>query len=77
MIGMIQNCINPFDLTELMSFSLTPVPHTLDSANGFFNKTNKATMPHYLLEDDMDEVTYPKDTLNIQDGLRIVSAVHC
>ena len=77
MIGMIQNFINPFNLTELMSFSLTPVPHTLDTADGFFNKTHKATMLHFLLEDDVDEVTYTKDTLNIQDWLRIVSAVHC
>ena len=32
------------------------------------SKINKATMLHYLLEDDVDEVTYPKDTLYIQDG---------
>ena len=55
------------DLTELTSFSLTPVPHTLGTANGFFNKTNEATMLHCLLEDDVDQVTYPKDTLYIQD----------
>ena len=75
MIGMTQNFINPFDLNELMSFSHTPVPHTLHTADGFFNKTNKASVLHYLLEDDVDEVTYPKDALYIQDGNALFHAL--
>lgn len=58
----------PINLKELMRYPLLPVPHALGSADGFFAKTNKATILHYLLQDRDEEVTYPKDTLFIQDG---------
>ena len=70
-----QQLDHPIDFTELMSFSLTPVPHSLGTADGFFNKTNKATILHYLLQDDVDEVTYLKDALYIQDGNALFQAL--
>lgn len=57
----------PTDLEELMRYPPSPVPHVLGSPHGFFAKTNKATILHYLLQ-DADKVTYPKDALFIQDG---------
>ena len=58
----------PIDLKELMHYPLSPVPHALGTPDGFFAKTNKATILHYLLQDRDEEVTYPKDALFIQDG---------
>lgn len=58
----------PINLEELMRYPLLPVPHALGSPDGFFVKTNKATVLHYLLQDRDEEVTYPKDALFIQDG---------
>ena len=49
----------PLDLNELMRYSLTPVPHSLGTPDGFMAKTNKASMLHHLLEDYSDEVHYP------------------
>ncbi|KAL7385243.1 hypothetical protein ABVT39_018114 [Epinephelus coioides] len=58
----------PIDLDELMRYPLSPVPHALGSPDGYFAKTNKATILYYLLEDRNDEISYPKDALFIQDG---------
>ena len=49
----------PIDIGELMSYSLTPVPHSLGTPDGFFNKTNKAAMLHYLIDDTPEEVVVP------------------
>ena len=57
------------DLDELMWYSLNPVPNSLGTAGGFFNKTNKAAMLRYLMEDAPEEVPYPTDSLYIQDGM--------
>ena len=62
----------PLDLDELMTFSLTPVPYSLATADGFFAKTNKAKMLHFLLEEYTDSVPYPKDTFHIEDGNALV-----
>ena len=51
-----------------MNYPLTPVPHSLGTPDGFFNKTNKAAVLHYLLEDVNEEVQYPDDAILIQDG---------
>ena len=51
-----------------MSYPLSPVPHALGSPDGFFAKTNKAAVLHYLLQDETTEVTLPSDALYIQDG---------
>ena len=58
----------PLNLEELMRYSLTPVPHSLGTPDGFFNKTNKSAMLHFLMEDLSEEVLYPRDALHIQDG---------
>ena len=59
------------DLDELMRYSLAPVPHSLGTPDGFFSKTNKAAMLHFLLEDTLDDVPYPKDAIYIQDGMAL------
>ena len=58
----------PLDLEQLLSYSLSPVPHCLGTADGFFAKTNKASMLHCLMEDQQEEVPYPRGPLYIQDG---------
>jgi hypothetical protein len=63
-----QRLDEPLLLDELMRYSLTPVPHSLGTPDGFFNKTNKAAMLHLLLEDAPEDVTYPTDSIYIQDG---------
>ena len=70
-----QHLDEPIDLDELMRYSLTPVPHSLGTADGFFNKTNKAAMLHYLMEDAPEEVPYPTDRLYIQDGNAVFHAL--
>ena len=63
-----QQLEEPIDLAELMKYSLTPVPHSLGTPDGFLNKTNKAAMMHFMLEDVSKEVTYPTESIFIQDG---------
>lgn len=66
---------NPLDLDELMTYSLTPVPHSLGTPDGFLNKTNKATILHFLTE-DYGDVPYPSDkSLYIQDGNALFHAL--
>ena len=60
-----QHLDNPLDLNELIRYSLAPVPHSLGTPDGFFAKTNKAAMLHFLLEDISDDVSYPKDAIYI------------
>ena len=62
----------PLDLDELIRYSLAPVPHSLGTPDGFFAKTNKAAMLHYLLEDNPEDVPYPKDAIYIQDGMALL-----
>ncbi|XP_014666803.1 PREDICTED: uncharacterized protein LOC106808556 [Priapulus caudatus] len=70
-----QHLYEPLDIDELMRYSLTPVPHSLGTADGYFNKTNKAAMFHYLMEDAPEDVPYPKDALYIQDGNALLHAL--
>ena len=70
-----QHVDEPIDLEELMWYSLSPVPNGLGTADGFFNKTNKAAMLHYLMEDAPEEVPYPTDGLYIQDGNALFHAL--
>ena len=58
----------PIDLDILLTYSLSPIPHCLGTPDGFFSKTNKASMLHFLMEDHNAEVQYPKDSMFIQDG---------
>ena len=57
-----QHLDESLNLDKLMRYSLTPVPHSLGTADGFFIKTNKATM-------------HPKDALYIQDGNALFHAL--
>lgn len=53
---------------------MLPVPPSLiGTPDGFFTKTNKAAILHYLLKDvAMEELSYPKDALIIQDGMALL-----
>uniref|UniRef100_UPI00358E939A uncharacterized protein n=1 Tax=Myxine glutinosa TaxID=7769 RepID=UPI00358E939A len=63
----------PLDLGELMKYCLMPVPPSLGTPDGFFCKTNKASILHYLLEDTTpQDLQYPKDALFIQDGMALL-----
>ena len=68
-----QSVDEPLDLEELMKYSLMPVPPSLGTPDGFFSKTNKASILHYLLEDvTPEDLPYPKDALFIQDGMALL-----
>ena len=59
------------DLDELMRYPLTPVPYSQGTADGYFNKTNKAVMKNYLAKQLIDTETtteYANDVFFIQDG---------
>ena len=67
-----QSMDDPLDLDKLMSYCLMPVPPSLGTPDGFFSKTTKANMLHYLLEDvTPEDLLYPKDALVIQDGMAL------
>ena len=51
-----------------MNYSLSPAPYCLRTADGFFAKTNKASMMHFMIEDHNKLVVYPKDSMFIQGG---------
>ena len=63
-----QNLDEPVDLDELMRYSLTPVPPSYGTADGFFNKNNKAALLHFFTDDNQEDISYPKCALHIQDG---------
>jgi hypothetical protein len=63
-----QQLDEPLNLDELMRYSLTLVPHSLGTVDGFFNKTDKAAMLHFLVEDVRKDERYPDDAIHIQDG---------
>lgn len=57
------------DLKELMTYSLTPVPYSLGTADGFLNKTDKSKGFHLLTKDIDDANATPNDqTMVIYDG---------
>ena len=58
----------PVDLDTFMSYPLSPVPHCLGTPDGFFAKTNKASMLHFIMEGHDVEEQYPKGSMFIQDG---------
>lgn len=71
-----QHLDQPISLEELMMYPLTPVPHSLGTPDGFYNKTNKAALIHYLTEDANEEIQCPKEaTLFIQDGNALIHAL--
>ena len=70
-----QHLDEPIDLDDLMRYSLTPAPHNLGTADGYFNKTNKAAMLHYLIKDAPKEGPYPTDNLYIQNSNALFHAL--
>ena len=54
----------PIDL----DYPLSPVPHCLGTHDGFFAKTNKASMLHFIMEGHDVEEQYLKGSMFIQDG---------
>ena len=56
------------DLEELMKYPLAAVCHCLGTPDGFFTKTNKASMLHFIMEDHTEETPYPNGPMFIQDG---------
>lgn len=63
-----QQLNEPLNLNELMRYSLTLVPRSLGTADGFFNKTDKAAILPFLLGDVQKDVRYPNDAIHIEDG---------
>lgn len=51
-----------------MGFSVVPTTACFATPDGFFAKTNKASMMHKVVEDFNIIVNYPKDSMFIQDG---------
>ena len=58
----------PIDLDTLMSYPLSPVLHCLGTPDGFFAKTNNASMLHFIMEGHDVKEHYPKGSMFIQDG---------
>ena len=54
-----------FDLVVRRSSS--PVPHSLGTTDGYFKKTNKAAMLHFLMG-NAEDAPYPTDAVHLQDG---------
>ena len=54
-----------------MYYRLSPVHHSLC----FFTKTNQASMLHFLLDENTDEMPYHKDAIYIQDGNALFHAL--
>ena len=66
-----QMCPNPVSIEELMAYSLTPVPHSLGTADGFMAKTCKSKILAYLTaEVSSVDGFYLRDekVLYIEDG---------
>ena len=61
---------NPFSLEELMKYTLTPIPHSLGTPDGFMAKTDKSKLMHYIADNvaDAEIPDEPSDTLFIEDG---------
>lgn len=59
----------PISIDELMTYSITVIPHSLGTPDGFLFKTDKAKVVHYLT-DDLNPPAYPpnSDTFYIEDG---------
>ena len=63
----------PINLSELMKYSLTPVPHSLGTPDGFLAKTDKSKIVLYLTHDVPENVAPPTDNvIYIQDGNAII-----
>ena len=63
----------PISIDKLMTYSLTPVPHSLGTPDGYMAKTDKSTLVCHLTS-DVESATFPsqganrKKVLFIDDG---------
>ena len=58
----------PISLEELMSYSITSVPSALGTPDGFFCKTNKATIVHHLSDEYLARRPPEDEVFHIEDG---------
>ena len=57
------------EFEDLMKYPLTPIPYSLATADGFFNKTDKSKGFHYLIKDvENSPIPSPETCLIIEDG---------
>ena len=56
---------------ELVKYSLMPVPPSLGPPDGYFAKTNKAKVIHYLANNTSKCTNPPENTFNIEDGAAV------
>ena len=57
------------EIEDLMKYPLTPVPYSLATADGFFNKTDKSKGFHYLMKDvENSPMPSSETSLIIEDG---------
>lgn len=62
---------NPISIPEMMTYSLTPVPHCLGTPDGFMSKTNKAVAVHHVTRHVSIAAIPPSvagKTIYIEDG---------
>ena len=59
----------PISIEELMSYSVTIIPHSIGTPDGFLFKTDKSKIVH-LLTKDLNTPSYPSDseTFYVEDG---------
>ena len=55
-------------LDELIKYSFTLVPCCLRITDGFFTKTNKAKLMHFIMEEISKYAVYPKNAFQVEDG---------
>ena len=53
----------PIDMNILCGYSLVPTTSVFATADGFFTKTNKAAMMHFVVEEENRVENYPKDSM--------------
>ena len=70
-----QKVNKPISLSDLMAYSLTPVPSSIGTADGYLFKTNKASMLHSITENTPKDIQYPPGSLYIQDGNALIHSL--
>ena len=67
----------PVNIDELMTYCITPVPHSLGTPDGFMSKTDKSKMMHFLTDASPD-AEIPRvlnETMFIEDGNALVHSL--
>ena len=65
----------PISLDELMTYSITSVPSALGTPDGFFAKTNKATIVHHLSDEYLAPRPPEEEVFHIEDGNAVFHAM--